>query len=65
MDVQTFLDKLISVGLPGVDVQLLDHEMSNDLKDRILAADSVRAFREILAEWNVERRAEGKGYLHD
>ena len=60
-----FLAKLMALGLPAGDMQLLDEEMATDMKERILGVDSVRAYREILAEWNAERRAEGKDYLHD
>jgi hypothetical protein len=60
-----FVAKLMGLGVMAGDIQLLDEEMDADMKERILAVNEIRAYREILAEWNAQRKAEGKEYLHN
>jgi hypothetical protein len=60
-----FVAKLMGLGVMAGDIQLLDEEMDADMKERILGVKTIREYREILAEWNRERKAEGKEYLHD
>lgn len=60
----TVENQLRRVGLPTHMIQLVEAEMSDDLKERIVSAETAIEIRDVLKEFSVDRHAENKPYPH-
>lgn len=60
----TVASQMERLGFPKHAVQLVDSEMSADIKDRLLSAETGQDIRSVLTDWTVAQMEAGKPHIH-
>lgn len=60
----TVASQMARIGFPKHAVQTVDSEMSADIKERLLAAETGQGIRDILTDWNVSQMQNNRPHIH-